>query len=112
VDTLEPESISDLLHLFGEALDPPQRMIIGAIRAPTPELVVEHDGAALAEHLAQGSQIVVPARGTAMEHEQRDVVSRAPDVVEDPPGARFEEPGLNRLSCRHRLTSVIPKATH
>src|SRR4029077_12255258 len=75
-------------------LDRPQREIVWPVGAAAPELVVEHDLAAVAERLERGPVVVRHARGAVQAHERHAALADA--AVPDAP-ARDVDHALGRL---------------
>ena len=84
MNSLEPQGVTDLAGLSGKPFDAPQRRILGRIRAPAPELVVEDDLPPVAQEIAERLEVVVRARRTAVENEQRSSAALPEDLVVDP----------------------------
>jgi hypothetical protein len=86
VKAVEPERLTDDRELLDEAVDLPERSVVGAVRAPAPELVVEDDRPPAGE-LLEILQVVVREAWASVEAEKRNTAALADAPVPDaPPG--------------------------
>ena len=83
---LEPERVADAVELGHEAVDPPERRVVGLVGAAAAELVVEQHGQLVAGELLQPPQVLERDPRAAVQHDERDrAVAVALDVQLMPP---------------------------
>jgi hypothetical protein len=93
VDAVQSERVADCVDLGHEAVQRPQRRVVGLLGASAAQLVPEDDRAAGGQRLTQGRDVVAAGARSAVEHEQRRRIARSQPPVPDA-AARDVEPAL------------------
>ena len=89
MDPVEPELLAQVLELVREDREAP-RDVVRPIRAPTAELVVEHDGPLLGEAL-EGPEVVVRRSRPAVQADERRAAALAGNAVPRPADGALEK---------------------